>query len=93
MVPNISKEKMLKLVLLYLVEKDDVESLKLLFPPANPHFGQKLPVFEDTNDSVRDDSSTDSIMEYPKDNDVVLLRACSKNNFELVRILLLAGYR
>ena len=91
---SIDRDKLVQSLLLHVVENEDESCLKMLLSTTSPEFRQRMNISPaKSNSEPHGILATDASMKYPDNNCNVLMRACDKNNFDLVRILILAGYR
>ena len=90
---NCDREKLLNSLLLHLIEHEDEPRLKLLLSNTSDVYQNRTKKLADQSRENDNMSTSDQDTEYPGINSTLLIRACEKNNFELVRILILAGYR
>ena len=93
LLPKYEREHIVHSLLLHLIENEDIHHLKLLLSNTSDVYhnrSNEVPdhIIED-DDEIRLRYST----EYPEINSDLLIRACEKNNFELIQALILAGYR
>ena len=87
-----TRHELLEAVLLHLIESEDVNCMQLLLSNTSHHNHQE------THVSATSSSSDDKIAKaktkyFKKNNSIVLMRACERSNFDIVRLLILAGYR
>ena len=76
-------------VLLHLIESEDLNCIQLLLSyTSHPQHQEThiLSTSSSSNHKIAKDNATE-------ENSIVLIRACERNNFEIVQILILAGYR
>lgn len=92
LVMSTDRNELVESLLLHLVENEDVGHLQLLLSKTSFRFRKTLNIASENHDTV-DALSSDEDTRYPQDNNIVLINACNRNNFDLVRILILAGYR
>ena len=87
-----TRHELLEAVLLHLIESEDANCMQLLLSNTSHHNHQE------THVSATSSSSDDKIAKaktkyFKKNNSIVLMRACERSNFDIVRLLILAGYR
>ena len=87
-----TRHELLEAVLLHLIESEDVNCMQVLFSNTRHHYPPKTHVSStsSTNDDKIEKATTEN---FKKNNNIVLMRACERNNFDIVRLLILAGYR
>ena len=91
---SVGREKLVQSLLLHLVENEDLICLKMLLSATSHEFRKRMNISPAQNTSEQEGIlTTNTSVKYPDNNCIILMRACAKNNFELVRILILAGYR
>ena len=87
-----TRHELIESVLLHLIESEDVSCIQLLLSNASHHYHQKTHV--SATGSMSDDKLAKAETEnFKESNSIVLIRACERNNFDIVRLLILAGYR
>ena len=95
LLPNCKRERIVHSLLLHLIENEDIHRIKLLLSNKSNVYHVKSNEVSDQN--VEDDDASrlahNDYTEYPETNSDLLIRACEKNNFELIQALILAGYR
>ena len=92
MLINCNKEKLVNSLLLHLIENEDESRLKLLLSNTSNVYQTITKKLAGRNSDDDDMSALDLDTGHPSINSFLLIRACEKNNFNLVRILILAGY-
>ena len=91
---SIDRDKLVQSLLLHVVENEDESCLKMLLSTTSHEFRQRMNISPATNNSEQlGILEADTSIKYPDNNSLLLMRACEKDNFDLVRILILAGYR
>ena len=90
---NCDREKILGSLLLHFIEKEDEQSIRLILSNTSEIFRNRINALADHNEQEEDTSVLSFCTEYPETNSGILIRACEKNNFHLIRDLILAGYR
>ena len=91
---GIERDDLVQSLLLHFVEDEDENSLKMLLSTTSHQYRQRMNVSSAKNNSNELDMlEIDTNRKYPNNNSMLLMRACEKNSFDMVRILILAGYR
>ena len=84
--------ELIEAVLLHLIESEDANCTQLLLSNTSHHYHPKTHVYP--TGSMSDDKLAKAETEnFKESNSIVLMRACERNNFDIVRLLILAGYR
>ena len=87
-----TRHELIEAVLLHLIESEDVDCMQLLLSNTSHHYLHKTHI--STTSSTSDDKIAKAKIEiFKENNSIVLMRACERNNFDIVRLLILAGYR
>ena len=76
-------------VLLHLIESEDLNCIQLLLSNTSHPQHQATHILSTSSSSNHKIAKNNTTEE----NSIVLIRACERNNFEIVQILILAGYR
>ena len=84
-----TRHELLEAVLLHLIESEDLNCIQLLLSNTR-HLQHQETHISSTSSSSNHKIAKDNTAE---ENSIVLIRACERNNFEIVQILILAGYR
>ena len=90
----ISQELYHELVLMYFVDTDNADGFRRILSLIDDDHSQKTQestVFVDIIQSGQYSNSKEST--FPDYNNPILMRACARNNFKIVQMLVLAGYR
>ena len=90
---NCEREKILDSLLLNFIEKEDEQSIRLILSNTSEIFRNQINVVGDHEEQEEDTSILSLSTEYPETNSAILIRACEKNKFHLIRDLILAGFR
>ena len=90
---NCEREKILSSLLLHFIEKEDEQSIRLILSNTSEIFRNGVTILADQNGQEEGTSTISFYTEYPETNSAILIRACEKNNFQLIRDLIFAGYR
>ena len=92
----VTQEKVEQLMLLHLIQSENVEALRTMLSIMKDDSKEKdsltVSMANNGRDKRYNDTSRDIIsnVEY---NSPALIRACCKNNFEIIQVFVSAGYR
>ena len=90
---NCERENILGSLLIHFIEKENEQSIRLILSSTSDIFRNQTNVLDDQNEQEEDTLISSFCTEYPETNSAILIRACEKNNFRIIRDLILAGYR
>ena len=86
---TMTRHELIESVLLHLIDSEDLNCIQLLLSNTR-HLQHQETHVSSTSSSSNHKIAKDNTAE---ENSIVLIRACERNNFEIVQILILAGYR
>ena len=93
LLPNCKRERIVHSLLLHLIENEGTHRLKLLLSDKNYVAHNRSNDLPDQNIEDKDATRLGYYTEHPEINSDLLIRACEKNNFELIQVLISAGHR